>query len=85
MSQDKISLNEFLVFVETLSINNNKNLFSSFSMLQHVAATSVNSPNVSVTLRNRKYTSSVYSKPNDSLLYLKSKLCHPFHVVKKYN
>ena len=76
----KDSLNEFLQFVQSYS--KIKKMKSDIQFTFDQSTEQVNFLDVCVKLRDGDITTTVYSKPTDSHLYLNSNSNHPRHVIR---
>ena len=74
------TLNDFLDFAQNYS--SSKRMKSKIKFEIHQSTESVNFLDVNITLTNGRLSTSLYSKPTDSHLYLDNSSCHPEHVIK---
>ena len=77
---DEESLKDFLKFCDEYSANHK--MKSKIKFETNYSRESVNFLDVNIKLLNGKISTSVYSKPTDSHLYLNKKSCHPTHVIE---
>ena len=74
------SLNEFIEFAQSFSTTTS--MKSNIKFEVHQSTDRVNFLDVSVLLQNGIITTTIYSKPTDSHLYLNVNSSHPEHVIK---
>ena len=74
------SLKEFLNFAQQYS--EEKKMKSKITFEIHQSENEVNFLDVTIRNNNGKISTTLYSKPTDSHLYLHSKSCHPHHVIR---
>lgn len=76
----KEELSTFIDFTQSFSQRNNMKSKMKFEV--SMSQESVNFLDVTVSLRDGKLETSLYSKPTDAHLYLNAKSFHPSHVIK---
>ena len=74
------SLNQFIEFAQTYS--DNQNMKSNMKFEVNQSTEKVNFLDITIILKDGVLTTTVYSKPTDSHLYLNVNSCHPEHVIK---
>ena len=74
------SLNDFIAFIQNYS--QQKKMRSKIKFTVHQSSAEVNFLDVTVRMNEGKLSTTVYSKPTDSHLYLNTNSNHPSHVVK---
>jgi hypothetical protein len=78
-NEDEASLNEFLEFSQNFS--DEQKMSSTIKFTASQSTEEVNFLDVRVMLKNGKISTSVYSKPTDSHLYLSQTSNHPRHMI----
>ena len=77
---DEKSLKHFIKFCDNFS--SSRKMKSKIKFETNMSETNVNFLDVTVSIKDNKLVTSLYTKPTDSHLYLNSKSCHPDHVIK---
>ena len=74
------ALDDFIVYNQNFS--DNSNMLSNIKFEVNKSTNTVNFLDVSVTIKDNKLDTTLYSKPTDAHLYLNTASNHPKHVVR---